>query len=59
MELIYSEEWRKKNEDRKDFVYTPKCKNLMDVMNLPEFDSSIEAKNLFIKVLDNYIYETE
>ena len=55
MELIYSKEWHEKNDDRKDFTYTPKVKQQIDAMCWR--DKTPEDKELGIKVLNNYIYE--
>jgi hypothetical protein len=55
MELIYSKEWHEKNEDRKDFTYTPKVKQQIDAMCW--HDKTPEEKELADKILSNYQYE--
>lgn len=52
-EIIYSDEWEEKNNDRKDFTYTPKVKQQIDAMCWN--DKTETDKELAVKILDNYI----
>ncbi len=53
LELIYSDKWKEKDNDRKDLTYSPLSKNLMTAVYFP-IDDRTQTETL-LKIIERLI----